>query len=70
MTPRPPIESGLPVVLDDPCVAVVQVKKPDARVRAFEDVFLPKVVSRANNKGRLERRSLNIRSRSPAAGRG
>ena len=59
MTPRPPIESGLPVVLDDPCVAVVpEVKKPDARVRAFEDVFLPKIVSRANNKGRLERRLL------------
>ena len=56
MTPRPPIESGLPVVLDDPCVAVVrlvpEVKKPDARVRAFEAVFLPKIVSRANNKGR------------------
>ena len=60
-TPRPPIESGLPAVLDEPCVAVVpEVKKTDARVRAFEDVFLPKIVSRANNKGRLERRSLNI----------
>ena len=59
-TLRPPIQSGLPAVLDAPCVAVApEVKKPDARVRAFEAVFLPKIVSRANNKGRLERRSLN-----------
>ena len=59
-TPCQPIESGLPAVLDDPCVAVApEVKKPDERVRAFEAVFLPKIVSRANNKGRLERRSLN-----------
>ena len=34
-TPRPPIESGLPAVLDDPCVAVApEVKKPDARGEA------------------------------------
>ena len=60
-TLRPPIQSGLPAVLDEPCVAVApEVKKTDARVRAFEAVFLPKIVSRANNKGRLERRSLNI----------
>ena len=58
-TLRPPIQSGLPAVLDAPCVAVApEVKKTDARVRAFEAVFLPKIVSRANNKGRLERRSL------------
>ena len=60
-TLRPPIQSGLPAVLDEPCVAVApEVKKTDARVRAFEAVFLPKIVSRANNEGRLERRSLNI----------
>ena len=58
-TLRPPIQSGLPAVLDEPCVAVApEVKKIDARVRAFEAVFLPKIVSRANNQGRLERRSL------------
>ena len=58
-TLRPPIKSGLPAVLDAPCVAVApQVKRTDARVRAFEAVFLPKIVSRANNQGRLERRSL------------
>ena len=58
-TLRPPIQSGLPAVLDEPCVAVApEVKKTDARVRAFEAVFLPKIVSRANNQGRLERRSL------------
>ena len=58
-TLRPPIQSGLPAVLDEPCVAVApQVKRTDARVRAFEAVFLPKIVSRANNQGRLERRSL------------
>ena len=58
-TLRPPIQSGLPAVLDEPCVAVTpEVKRTDARVRAFEAVFLPKIVSRANNKGRLERRSL------------
>ena len=35
-------------MLDDPCVAVApEVKKTDARVRAFEAVFLPKIVSRA-----------------------
>ena len=60
-TLRPPIESGLPAVLDEPCVAVApEVKKTDARVRAFEAVFLPKIASRANNKGRragLARRS-------------
>jgi hypothetical protein len=60
-TPRPPIQSGLPAVLDARCVAVApEVRKTDARERAFEAVFLPKIVSRANNKGRLERRSLNI----------
>ena len=59
-TLHPPIQSGLPAVLDEPCVAVApEVKKTDARVRAFEAVFLPKIASRANNKGRLERRSLN-----------
>ena len=52
-TLRPPIQLGLPAVLDEPCVAVApEVKKTDARVRAFEAVFLPKIVSRANNKGR------------------
>ena len=60
-TLRPPIQSGLPAVLDEPCVAVApEVKRTDARVRAFEAVFLPKIVSRANNKGRragLARRS-------------
>ena len=51
-TLRPPIQSGLPAVLDEPCVAVApEVKRTDARVRAFEAVFLPKIVSRANNKG-------------------
>ena len=48
-------------MLDEPCVAVApEVKKTDARVRAFEAVFLPKIASRANNKGRragLARRS-------------
>ena len=60
-TLRPPIESGLPAVLDDPCVAVApEIKKTDAHVQAFEAVFLPKIVSRASNKGRragLARRS-------------
>ena len=51
-TLRPPIQSGLPAVLDAPCVAVApEVRKTDARERAFEAVFLPKIVSRANNKG-------------------
>ena len=51
-TLRPPVQSGLPAVLDEPCVAVApEVRKTDARERAFEAVFLPKIISRANNKG-------------------
>lgn len=59
-TRRPPAESDvdsgdklgrLPAVLDNPCVTVApEVEAIDARARAFEAVFLPKIVTRANNK--------------------